>query len=69
MATSNRRVSFENNLEDILRKYILNEQKCECRLKEYLKKAGAIFVDDEKDADINLSIEKLNKDTIISLFN
>ena len=38
-------------------------------LKDYLIKAGAIMVDKKEDVDIDLSINNLNKDSIISLFN
>ena len=36
-------------------------------LKEILERADAKFVDDPKDADINLSPENIEKDTFINM--
>ena len=44
---------------------ILNGTSIE--LKDILKKAKAEFVNDEDEADIDLSLENLEKDTILNL--
>ena len=69
LCTSNRSVSFNNDVENILRKFTLYDSENRCFLKDFLKKAGAIIVDKKKEADIDLSINNLNKDSIIGLFN
>ena len=68
LSTSNRRTSSNSEIEEILRKYLVNENNVKCKLKDYLKKAGAIIVNSNSDADIDLSINNLNKDSIIKLF-
>ena len=37
-------------------------------LKDYLERAGAIITNNSELADINLSINNLNKDSLINLF-
>ena len=69
LCTSNRSVSFNNDVEITLREYIVHDSENRCSLKDFLVKAGAIMVDKREDADIDLSINNLNKDSIISLFN
>lgn len=68
LCTSNRIFSANNELEDVLRKYIEKESQCKCNLRDYLERAGAIITNDSELADINLSINNLNKDSLISLF-
>lgn len=69
LCTSNRNVSFNNNLEESFRKYIIEETSTKCHLKDYLQKAGAIITNNSNEADYDFSIEKLNKDTIINLLS
>ena len=68
LCTSNRSVSFNNDVENILREFTLYDSENRCFLKDFLVKAGAIMVDKREEADIDLSINNLNKDSIISLF-
>lgn len=68
LCTSNRIFSANNELEDVLRKYIEKESQCKCNLKDYLERAGAIITNNSELADINLSINNLNKDSLINLF-
>ncbi len=68
LSTSNRRSSSNSEMEEILRKYLVNENNVKCKLQDYLKKAGAIIVNSNSDVDIDLSINNLNKDSIIKLF-
>ena len=67
LSAANRMTASNSNLEDILRKFIVEESKCKCGLKEYLEKAGAVFVDNSESADIDLSIDNLTKDSLIRL--
>ena len=69
LCTSNRSVSFNSDVERTLREYIVHDSKNRCSLKDYLIKAGAIITEKAEDADIDLSINNLNKDSIIGLFN
>lgn len=69
LVTANRSVANENSLEGAFRKYLINENKVNSKLRHYLEKAGACIVEVEDDADFNFSIEKLNRDTIINLFD
>ena len=67
LTTSKNITSFETDLEEVLRNYIELESESKCDLKEFLLKSNAIIVNKEKDADINLNIENLSKDSIIKL--
>ena len=67
LSTSNNRSSSNNNLEDILRNYLKQENDIKCKLVDYLEKAGASIVDDVRDADLDFSIDNLNKNSIIEL--
>ncbi len=49
------------------RKYMLDFYKNSIDLKDLLERAGAKIVDDQKKCDIDLSVETLEKDTIIKL--
>lgn len=49
------------------RKYLFNYYNQSIELKDILEKAGAKFVKDKDKADINLSSEDLEKDTILNL--
>lgn len=68
LTTSSNIVSKENSIEKWLREYIEKEAKSKCRLKEYLEKAGAVLVHQEELAEINLSIENINRNTILDMF-
>lgn len=68
LCTANRIVSSKNELEDVLREFIVKESKCKCSLKDYLEKAGAIIIHNRELADINLSVQNLTKDALINLF-
>ena len=48
-------------------KYLINYHKNSLDLKDFLVDAGAILVDDETEAEINLSTKTLGKDTILNL--
>ena len=67
LTTSKNITSFETDLEEVLRNYIELESESKCDLKEFLLKSNAIIVNKEKDADINLNIVNLSKDSIIKL--
>ena len=69
LSTSNRIVSANSQLENILREYIVQENKCKCDLKDYLQKAKAVITKNKTIADIDLSIDNLNKDSIIELLS
>lgn len=69
LCTSDRSVSFNNEVEKTLREYIIYDSKNRCSLKKYLLKAGAIITKKIEEADIDLSINNLNKDSIINMFN
>ena len=69
LSTSNRIVSANSQLENILREYIVQENKCKCDLKDYLQKAKAVITKNKTTADIDLSIDNLNKDSIIELLS
>ena len=69
LCTSNRSVSFNSDVENILREYIIYDSENRCSLKDYLIKAGAVITEKVEEADIDLSINNLNKDSIICLFN
>lgn len=69
LCTSNRSVSFNSDVEKTLREYIVYDSENKCSLKDYLVKAGAIITKNIEEADIDFSINNLNKDSIISLFN
>lgn len=47
--------------------YCIESAICSLNLNEVLKHAGAILVDNKEDCDIDLSIEKIEKTTIINL--
>ena len=69
LSTSNRIASANSQLENILREYIVQENKCKCDLKDYLQKAKAVITKNKTTADIDLSIDNLNKDSIIELLS
>ena len=69
LVTSNSSVSRENSIEKTLREYIAVDSEIRCSLEDYLKKAGAKIVHTNKEkADIDLSINNIDKTTIIDLF-
>ena len=68
LSTSNRRSSKDNDVERMLRKYLVEEADSKCKLKDYLKLAGATITNNKNNIDIDLGIESLNKNTIIDLF-
>ena len=68
LCTANRIVASNNVLEDILREFTVKESLYKCSLKEYLEKAGAIIINNNKLADIDLGINALTKDSLINLF-
>ena len=70
LVTSNNSISSEDYIEKILREYIAVDSEIRCRLKDYLKKAGAkiVYTNKEK-VDIDLSINNLDKTTLINLLN
>ena len=59
--------SSVNNASEHSRQYMLNFYENTFDLKEMLEKAGAKFVEDKEEADIDLSVEILEKDNIINL--
>lgn len=60
--------SSVNNASEHSRKYLLDFYQNSIDLNGVLKSAGVIFVKKQEDADINLSLESLEKDTILQLF-
>ncbi len=68
LCTSNRIVSNNTTLEKTLREYLKEESMIKCQLKDYLQKAGAILVDKKEEADFDLSMENINKDTLLQFF-
>ncbi|MBR2828881.1 MAG: hypothetical protein IKE70_06600 [Bacilli bacterium] len=67
LTTSNNRTSCDSNLEEILRNYLLKENNNKCLLRNYLIQAGAIITEDKNSLDIDLSINHLNKNSLIEL--
>ena len=65
--TSNKISATENEVEETLRTYIYLNSIIRSNLRYYLNKAGATIVDDRHNADIDLSVENLNKNSIIDL--
>ena len=65
--TSNRITAENNEVEEALRTYIDLNSIVRCNLRYYLNKVGAVIVDDKQEADIDLSVENLNKNSIIDL--
>ena len=59
--------SSGNEYVENARKYLFNFYENTISFNEILKKAGAKFVDDKEKADINLSPEELQKDSILNL--
>jgi hypothetical protein len=59
--------SSENEYIKHSRDFLFNFYENAITLKSILEKSGAVFVKDPKDADIDLSIENLEKDKIIKL--
>lgn len=49
------------------RDYMVNQYNNSIELRDILEKAGAIFVENKEDAEINLASEDLEKDTILEL--
>lgn len=49
------------------RDYMINQYNNSIELRDILEKAGAIFVENKEDAEINLSHEDLERDTIVEL--
>lgn len=63
--SSNRNEIFSNTI-----KYLEGYRESSADLKDILKRCGCIFVDNnDESVDYDLSIENLQKDTIISMFN
>lgn len=67
LTTSNRMSSSDSDIEEILRNYLEQENIYKCKLKDYLEKAGAIIIDNKNNADIDLGVDNLNKNSIIDL--
>ncbi len=67
LTTSNAKISGNNNLEEILRNYLTQESKNKCLLRDYLFRAGAIITEDKNNADIDLSINNLNKSSLVEI--
>lgn len=67
LTTSNRISSSNNNNEKVLRNYLKQENITKCKFKYYLEKAGAVITHNKENVDINLSIDNLNKNSIIEL--
>ena len=65
--TSNRISASNNEIEEALRTYIDLNSIIRCNLRYFINKVGACIVDDKKEADIDLSVENLNKNSIIDL--
>lgn len=59
--------SSSNDDATKIRKYLFNFYKNAIELKDILKKAGAVLVEDNKDCDIDLSPETLERDSILNL--
>lgn len=68
LSTSNKKTSANNSLESIVRSYLKEENIFKCKLKDFIIKSGGIITNNRNDADIDLSINQLNKDSIINLF-
>ena len=68
MVTSNRSTSFNSDIEEYLRKYVSNDSNIRCSFNNYLKRAGAIIVNDRNDACIDLSLNNINRDMLIDMF-
>ena len=67
LTTSNSRTSENSSIEEILRNYLVQESNNKCLLRDYLIKAGAIITEDKNNLDIDLSINNLNKNSLIEL--
>ena len=67
-AVGNRATSGVGPTTQKIRAYLFDYSLNPIGLKEVLEKAGAEFVDDVEEADIDLSIENLDKTTILDLF-
>ena len=67
LSTSNKRTACNTDIEEILREYLVCENNTKCKLKDYLKKSGAIITHNRKNIDLDLGINSLNKDSIINL--
>jgi hypothetical protein len=52
-----------------MRNYLITKTKTKSYLNRFLIDAGAILVDNKEDADIDLSIENIEKDTILTLIS
>ncbi len=67
LSTSNNRTAKNTNIEKTLRNYLIKESNHRCLLRDYLIKAGAIITEDKNNLDLDLSIEHLNKNSLIEL--
>ena len=65
--TSNRITASNSIYEEILRNYLKEENNTKCMLKDYLKLAGAKITRNKDKADIDLSIDALDKNILIDL--
>lgn len=66
--TSNKRSAGESEIEEIFRNYMYFNSIIRSNLRFYLKLVGATIVDDKNLADIDLSVQNLNKNSLINLF-
>ena len=65
--TSNRITAENNKVEEALRTFIDLNSIIRCNLRYFINKVDATIVDNKNDADIDLSVENLNKNSIIDL--
>ena len=65
--TSNKSTASESEVEENLRTYIYLNSIARNSIRYYLNKMGVTIVDKKEDADIDLSVENLKKNTIIDL--
>jgi len=59
--------SYNSEVAENSRKYLMNFYQNSIELKDILSKAGAELVDDKDKSDIDLSLESLEKDSILNL--
>ena len=66
--TSNRITARNSEVEETLRTFVYLNSLIRSNLRYYLDKVGAIIVDNKDDADIDLSVDNLKKNSLIDLF-
>ena len=69
MGQGNSRTSRRDEKTMITLDYLMSYSKIQLKLKDLLKEAGAILTDSKEDAEVDLSINAITKDSLISLLN